>query len=77
MRNVTIKVDEEVARWARVFAARHGTSVSRLLGDLLRERMKQENAYEQARLAWSARRPTTLKPSGAPYPARDALHERG
>ena len=30
MRNVTITLDEETARWARVEAAMRGTSVSRL-----------------------------------------------
>lgn len=37
MRNVTITLDEEVARWVRIEAAKRETSVSRLVGEMLRE----------------------------------------
>jgi len=43
LRNVTVTLEEEVARWARVEAARRNTSVSRLLGALLKENMSMEN----------------------------------
>jgi len=43
LRNVTVTLEEEVARWARVEAARRNTSVSRLLGALLKENMSAEN----------------------------------
>ena len=39
LRNVTVTLEEEVAQWARIEAARHDTSVSRLLGALLKERI--------------------------------------
>lgn len=39
LRNVTVTLEEDVAQWARIEAARRDTSVSRLLGALLRERM--------------------------------------
>lgn len=39
MRNVTVTLEEDVARWARIEAARQDTSVSRLLGSILKERM--------------------------------------
>jgi hypothetical protein len=39
LRNVTVTLDEDVAQWARIEAARRDTSVSRLLGALLKERM--------------------------------------
>lgn len=35
MRNVTISLDEEVARWVRVAAAEHDLSVSRYVGEIL------------------------------------------
>jgi hypothetical protein len=40
LRNVTVTLEEDVARWARIEAARRDTSVSRLLGELLKERME-------------------------------------
>ena len=39
LRNVTVTLEEDVAQWARIEAARQDTSVSRLLGELLKERM--------------------------------------
>ena len=75
MRNVTVTLDEEVARWARVWAARHDTSVSRILGDLLRERMLREEGYEAAMQQYMAVAPRALKTSGG-YPTRTEAHER-
>jgi hypothetical protein len=48
MRNVTITMEEEVADWARMEAARRKTSVSRLVGELLAEKMRHDDAYERA-----------------------------
>lgn len=76
MKNITIKVDESVARWARIHAAKHGTSVSSIVGEMLRERMLQEESYAAAHRRWSAREPRLLKERSARYPGRDALHER-
>lgn len=42
LRNVTVTLEEDVAQWARIEAARHDTSVSRLLGALLKKRMSVE-----------------------------------
>lgn len=74
-RNVTVSLDEETARWARVEAARRDTSVSRLLGDLLRDYMQREENYEAAMSRWLSGPARVLKRSGA-YPAREALHGR-
>jgi len=48
MKNVTVSLDEDVALWARVWAARRDTSVSQLLGKLLREQTKREEGYDAA-----------------------------
>ncbi len=76
MKNVTVTLDEDVARWARIRAAELNTSVSRLLGDLLRERMIAEDRYHHAMKEYLACRPRALKKKGARYPARDELHDR-
>ena len=39
LRNVTVTLEEDVAQWARIEAARRDTSVSRLLGEFLKEKM--------------------------------------
>ncbi len=43
LRNVTVTLEEDVAQWARIEAARRDTSVSRLLGALLKERMSAQD----------------------------------
>ena len=77
MKNVTITLEEETARWARIQAAREGTSVSRLLGDLLKEKMLREKGYQTARRRFLAREPRVLQADGSGYPDRDELHDRG
>ncbi|HXE71314.1 MAG TPA: DUF6364 family protein [Candidatus Nitrosotenuis sp.] len=75
MRNVTITLEEEVARWARVWAARQNKSVSRLVGELLKERMLQEEGYERAMEEDLAAAPWPLK-VGDRCPRREEIHER-
>ncbi|MGA9567588.1 MAG: hypothetical protein WBS19_18825 [Candidatus Korobacteraceae bacterium] len=74
LRNVTVTLEEEVARWARLEAARSDLSVSRLLGDILRQRMLQEEGYERAMKRALARKPF-LKSDGR-YMSRDEAHDR-
>jgi len=76
MKNVTITLDEEVVRWAKVWAAQHDTSVSRILGETLREKMLTENSYESAQRRFLSRKPTALKSETESYPNRDQLYER-
>ena len=76
MRNVTITLDEETARWARLEAARRDTSVSRLVGELLREYMAATSAYEASREEYLSRRPRALSKRGSRYPRRDDVHDR-
>lgn len=76
MKNVTITVDEEVARWARIEAAKRDTSVSRMVGEMLAEKMTAEIAYETARGDFFAIPASDLSESTERYPSRDELHER-
>lgn len=48
MKNVTVTMEDSVADWARMEAARRNTSVSRLVGEMLAERMRHDDAYERA-----------------------------
>jgi hypothetical protein len=74
LRNVTITLEESVARWARVEAARRDTSVSRFLADLLKGQMAQEEEYEFAMQQALARKP--FLNSGALYLTREEVHDR-
>ena len=75
MKNVTITLDEETARWARVEAAQRDTSVSRLISELLHEHMRTQATYEDAMRRYLARPPIVLKDTGH-YPTREELHDR-
>jgi hypothetical protein len=74
LRNVTVTLEEDVARWARIEAAREETSVSRLLGGILRERMVEKDAYGAAMRRALARKPF-LKTDGR-YLSREESHDR-
>ena len=76
MKNVTITLDEDVARWARIRAAELDTSVSRLVGELLREKMMSSKSYEIAMERYLSQMPAKLMRPGSRYPHRAELHER-
>jgi hypothetical protein len=76
MKNVTITLDEEVAHWARIKAAELDTSVSKLVGEMLREKMIRDQSYEQAMRRFLSKKPRQLSESGAAYPSREEIHER-
>lgn len=74
MPNLTITAEEEVLRWARVKAAEENTSVARLVGELLKERMRAEHGYQTAKRRFLSAKPRVL--SRGRYPSRDELHDR-
>jgi hypothetical protein len=74
LRNVTITLEENVARWARMEAARQDTSVSQLLAGVLKERMREADDYDRAMRQALARKPF-LRTDGK-YLSRKEVHER-
>lgn len=76
MKNVTVSLEEDVVRWARVRAAELDTSVSRLLGELLRELMQREQSYDSAMRQYLDAMPALLQERADLYPSRDLLHDR-
>ena len=76
LRNVTITLEEDVAQWARVAAARRDISLARFVGELLRETMERGVAYDAAMQRFLSTSPRALKGRDASYPTRDELHDR-
>jgi hypothetical protein len=74
LRNITITLEETVARWARVEAARKDTSVSGYLADVLKRQMNEAGEYELAKGRALKRKPF-LKSDGK-YLSREEAHER-
>lgn len=62
-RNVTIVLEEKVADWARVEAAKRRTSLSRMVGEMLAEMMRHEEAYEKAMDQFLSLNPQKLRRS--------------
>jgi hypothetical protein len=74
LRNVTVTMEEGVARWARIEAARAEMSVSRFLATILQERMAAQDGYASAMRRSLARKPF-LKTDGR-YLSREEVHDR-
>lgn len=51
-KNVTIRLSEEAADWARIEAAKRKTSVSRMVGEMLEREMKGSSEYWRAYERW-------------------------
>ena len=76
LKNVTITLDEVTAGWARVHAAQRNVSMSRFVGELLEQNMRQSREYDEAMRRFLARRPVRLKREGERYPNREEIHDR-
>jgi len=48
VKNITITLESEVARWVRLQAAEREMSISRYVGEVLKVRMQERAAYEHA-----------------------------
>ena len=44
--NITLSVEKEIIKKGKIIAAQRDTSVSKMLGDLLREEVSKEEKYE-------------------------------
>ena len=74
--NITLSLDEEALRRARVTAARRGLSLSALLREQLTRLGDEDEHYEVAHKAavdWMERRASL---GVGDRPSRDALHDR-
>jgi hypothetical protein len=67
MKNVTISLDETVARWARVKAAEEDKSLSRFLAELLEERMKHEADYQAGLEVFRSKSPSVCEKRARSY----------
>lgn len=76
MKNITISMDDDLARWTRIEAARREQSISRFLAELLRNEMKTDETYEKAMKAFLTVKPRPLGKPGEKYPVRDEIYDR-
>jgi hypothetical protein len=76
MKNITITLDEKTVAWARVHAAKQNKSVSRLVGEMLHERMRESREYDEAMRRYLAKKPFKLTGRAQRYPKREELYDR-
>jgi hypothetical protein len=74
--NITLKIDEDLLREARILAAEEGSSISALMATHLREAVRARKGYSQARRRALARLKTGFDLKWKPPASRDELHER-
>jgi hypothetical protein len=74
--NITLKIDSDLLREARILAAMEGSSISALLAARLEEVVRERKGYEKARRSALARLKTGFDLNWSPPRSRDELHER-
>jgi hypothetical protein len=75
MLNVTISLDEETAKRAKVAAAKSGVSLSRFAGDLIRREIGIENiSQKEALQRFLAGPPLSLVDENGRAPPRDEIY---
>lgn len=75
-RNITLTVDEETLREARVLAAQRGLSVSAFLRAEIAGLVERQRGYAKARESALARLKRGQRLGGGKLPSRDELHDR-
>jgi hypothetical protein len=74
--NVTLKLDAELLKQARVLAAEQGSSISRMLADKLEELVRERAGYDRARKRALSRLRVGMDLGWTRPNSRDELHER-
>jgi hypothetical protein len=74
--NITLKIETDLLREARVLAAREGTSISALLAGRLEQMVRESKVYEQAHRRARTRLRQGFDLGWKRPSARDELHER-
>jgi hypothetical protein len=74
--NITLKLDSDVLREVRIFAAEQGSSISGLLAAKLQEIVRERKKYAHARRRALARLSKSAAMGWKRPASRDELHER-
>ncbi len=74
--NITLRLDAELLKEARVVAAEEGQSMSALITERLESMVRERKAFEKARRRALARLRRGLELGWTPPKSRDEIHER-
>ena len=75
LKNVTVTVEEEALKWARRQAAEKGTSVSKLVGQMMEREMRNGDSYWKAYEEWKKLKPVRTR--GVLPIRREDTYDRG
>lgn len=75
-RNLTIQLDEETVRKARLLAAKREKSVSRLVADEIRRLVREDTEYQKAKATAFAQLERGFDLGANDLSDRDSLHDR-
>lgn len=75
-RNLTVQLDEDTVRHAKVLAARRSTSVSRLVAEEITRLVNEDTAYRRAHEVAAVHLRKGFRLGGGRLPSRDSLHDR-
>ena len=74
--NITLRIDADILREARILAAEEGRSITALLTDRLEAIVRERKAFDRARGRALSRLREGLDLQWTPPKSRDDLHER-
>lgn len=74
--NLTISLEKELIKKAKIVAAKQETSVTGLLSELLKKIVSEEESYEKARQKALKKLEKGYSLGGKKISSRDELHER-
>ena len=74
--NITLKLDADLLRQAKILAAERGTSLSALLAERLAQAVREKKDYDRARRRALHHLRNASDLGWTPPASRDELHER-
>jgi hypothetical protein len=75
MENVTLSLDDDVARWAQSRAEETKTTLVQFLEQVLRDQAEEDAIYKAAMERYFSLQPTRISENGR-YPKREELYDR-
>ena len=76
MKNLTITLPDDVARWLRIKAAEDDRSASRWVAELIERTRRQQDDYDVAMQRYLAMQPRKIEWPGGRKPTREELYDR-
>lgn len=75
-KKITVSVHPALATKIRLWAAKHGKSVSRMIAEVLEKHVNDDLSYEMAMSNALGKEAALLGDKSTPLPTRDQIHER-